>query len=295
MKHIALASALACLLLAACTGNSSQQQQQEQNTQPAGTDSFYAADRRDNTQNTQYQSTGDAALLNVALPKGTSNQTLHYDHITIYYNPKLRLPNCVAYELTATQVNMCSAPDAEKRDNYNFYRDSKVKACPEWWEYKNTGYDKGHMAPAMDMKWDKRAMEQCFLMTNICPQNHALNDGAWRHTEEAVHSWARKARRLVIFTGPIVDSPVKYTGKNKDIAVPSRFFKVVYAPEQRRAIAFVYDNRPAGKSWTQYATTIDEAERASGIDFLAALPNNIEDVVESRQNIRDWPTYTPRR
>ncbi len=287
-KSTRILLALLGFTLAACTGNTSQQQT---DTKP---DTFMSGNGR-KTSSSGYQSTGDVSLLEISLPGSVSNNTVNYDHITVYWNPKLRQPNCVAYELTATQVSMGDAPDAEKRSDYNFNRDTKVKNCPDWWEYKNTDFDRGHMAPAMDMKWNKDAMEQCFLMTNICPQNHKLNDGAWRHTEEAIHSWARKSKRLVIFTGPIFNGSLRYTGKHNNIAIPTGFFKVVYAPEQKRAIAFLHENKPARQSWTRYAVTIDSVESVTGINFLAALPDNIEDAVESRQDIRQWPTYTPKR
>ena len=84
-------------------------------------------------------------------------------------------------------------------------------------------------------------------------------------------------------------------GKKGNIAVPNQYYKVVYAPEQDRAIAFLFKNEKASKSWTNYAVSIDEVERLTGINFLSSLPDDSENVVESRQNIRDWPRYYPRR
>ena len=288
MKHHFYFIAILCLL-AGCTGSISHEKTAAQ------ADSFYSSPAAHSDEGKEYLSTGDASLLDVKLPAGTENETLPYKAITVYYNNRLRVPNCVAYELTNTQVAMADAPDAEKRGDYNFNRDEQVKGCPDWWEYKDTGYDRGHMAPAMDMRWDKTAMEQCFLMTNICPQNHELNDGEWRHMEEAVHTWARRTARLVIFTGPVFGKEMSLTGKRHNIAVPSHFFKVVYAPEQQRAIAFLFRNERANKSWTNYAVTIDEVERLTGIDFLSSLPDETETAIESRQNIKNWPRYTPRR
>ena len=287
MKHYFLYAICTIVMLTGCDGKVRQQE----NTN-ATADTFLSS----SSVNTgEYSSTGDQTLLDVILPANLSDQVLHYKAITIYYNRKYRVPACVAYELTNTQVSMADAPDAEKRNNYNFNRDTKAAGCPEWWEYKDTGYDRGHMAPAMDMRWDRQAMEQCFLMTNICPQDHELNDGEWRHMEEAIHTWARRTERLVIFTGPILRNDVKRTGKHHDIAVPSKFYKVVYDPKQNKAIAFLFKNEMASSSWTNYAVTIDEVEQVTGIDFLAALPDNIETSVESRQDIKNWPRYTPRR
>lgn len=282
---------IAIALLAGCDGNV------KQNGNRTAPDTFMsqaAASATDvNTGN--YTSTGDQSLLDVSLPANLTDQVLRYKAITIYYSNRYRVPSCVAYEQTNTQATMADAPDAEKRNNYNFNRDTKVKGCPDWWEYKETGYDRGHMAPAMDMRWDREAMEQCFLMTNICPQDHELNDGEWRHMEEAIHTWARRTDRLIIFTGPVLRNDVKRTGKHRDIAVPTKFYKVVYDPKQKKAIAFLFKNEKATGSWTNYAVTIDEVEAVTGIDFLAALPDDVETTIESRQSIRNWPRYTPRR
>ena len=220
---------------------------------------------------------------------------MYYKSIVVYFNKDYRVPNCVAYELTNTMTSMADSKDAENRADYKFERDHNVKGCPDWWEYKESGYTRGHMAPAMDMRWDKTAMEQCFLMTNICPQLDEMNDGEWRHVEEAVHKWSRTAERLIVFTGPIFSDDMEYIGKYDDIAVPNSFFKVIYSPKQNRAIAFVMENKKMPNSWTNYATTIDEVEKLTGYDFLAKLEDKVEDVIESKENIKDWPKYYPRR
>ncbi len=147
-------------------------------------------------------STSGSALA-VSIPRGVANQVLQYQSIRVNFNPSLRIPNCVAYELTATMVDMADAPGHENRKNYNYARDPKVKECPENWEYRGSGYSRGHMAPAMDMRWDKTAMAQCFYMTNMCPQDTKLNNDHWRVLEEKVHRWAKRDKRILVFTGPI--------------------------------------------------------------------------------------------
>lgn len=214
-------------------------------------------------------------LLGVTIPKGVSNQVLNYQTIRVNYNPSLRIPNCVAYELTATMVNMADAPGHENRKNYNYARDNSVKTCPENWEYRGSGYSRGHMAPAMDMRWDKTAMTQCFYMTNMCPQDTKLNNDHWRVLEEKVHHWAKRDKRLMVFTGPIMGKNPKMIGKNKqNIAVPDAFFKVVYAPDQGRSIAFIYENRPCPGNISKYAVTVAEVERRTGLKFSSAMPKN---------------------
>ena len=249
----------------------------------------------DEPEGKEYQSTGDLSLLDVKLPEQLSNETVRYKYMTVYFNKDYRVPNCVAYELTSTMTSMADSREAENRANYQFERDRNVNGCPDWWEYKESGYTRGHMAPAMDMRWNKTAMEQCFLMTNICPQLDEMNDGEWRHVEEAVHKWSRTADRLIIFTGPIFSDDMERIGKHDDIVVPERFFKVVYSPNHNRAIAFVMENKYMPNSWTNYATTIDEVEQLTGYNFLSTLEDKVENVIESKENIKDWPKYYPRR
>jgi endonuclease G len=216
---------------------------------------------------------GTNALLAVGIPKGVSNQVINYQTIRVNFNPTLRIPNCVAYELTATMVSMADAPDHESRKNYNYAKDSKVKSCPENWEYRGSGYSRGHMAPAMDMRWDKTAMAQCFYMTNMCPQDTKLNNDHWRVLEEKVHHWAKRDKRIMVYTGPIMGKNPKMIGKNKqNIAVPDAFFKVLYAPDQGRSIAFIYDNRPCPGGISKYAVTVAEVERRTGLTFSSAIP-----------------------
>ena len=222
------------------------------------------------------------ALLAVNIPKGVSNQVLNYQTIRVNFNPTLRIPNCVAYELTATMVDMADAPGHENRKNYNYARDNSVKTCPENWEYRGSGYSRGHMAPAMDMRWDKTAMTQCFYMTNMCPQDTKLNNDHWRVLEEKVHRWAKRDKRLMIFTGPIMGKNPKMIGKDKqNIAVPEAFFKVLYAPDKGRSIAFIYENKPCPGGISKRAVTVAEVERRTGLTFSSAIPKR-------QCKIEDW-------
>ncbi len=222
------------------------------------------------------------ALLAVTIPKGVSNQVLNYQAIRVNFNPSLRIPNCVAYELTATMVAMADAPGHEVRKNYNYARDPNVKSCPENWEYRGSGYSRGHMAPAMDMRWDKTTMAQCFYMTNMCPQETKLNNDHWRVLEERVHRWAKRDKRIMVYTGPIMGKNPKMIGKDKkNIAVPDAFFKVLYAPDQGRAIAFIYPNTPCPGGIKKYAVTVAEVERRTGLTFSNAIPKH-------QCKIEDW-------
>lgn len=206
------------------------------------------------------------SLLTVTVTQG--NRRVDYKAITVYFNWSLRIPTCVAYELTNTMVAMADAPTAEKRKSHKFNCDPNVAGSPDWGDYRKSGYTRGHMAPAMDMRWDRQAMSECFLMTNMCPQVEKLNNGPWRHLEESVHRWAKRDGSIWVYTGPITGGSVRRIGPKNDIAVPAAFYKVLYAPAQQRAIAFIYENKEnQGGGLAAHATTVAQVERRTGITF----------------------------
>ena len=227
-----------------------------------------------------------AQLLTVTMPKGC--QRVDYKAITVYFNRSLRIPMCVAYELTATMVTMADAPGAEKRRNHKFYGDPNVAGSPDWGDYRKSGYTRGHMAPAMDMRWDHQAMAECFLMTNMCPQIEQLNNGPWRTLEESIHRWAKRDGAIWVYTGPIMAGNVRHIGPKNDIAVPAAFYKVLYAPRQQRAIAFVYDNQSGGGGMASHATTIAEVERRTGITFFPNMAAATARSLKRQCDLAQW-------
>ena len=232
--------------------------------------------------------TAGNSLLDVRIPAGVKNVRLPHTAYISYFNTKHRIPNCVIYELTATQVAQCDAPGAEKRKNYQFNADPMCSASPQWSDYKHSGYDRGHMAPANDMKWSKTSMEESFYMTNICPQLHALNDGCWRKLELAIHRWAKRDKRLIIAAGPVLKNVMQTIGPDRNIAVPAAFYKVVYAPNQGRAIGFIFNNEKITGGYASHAVSVDYVERVTGIDFFCALDDALENKIEAHSSIDMW-------
>ena len=232
--------------------------------------------------------TAGNSLLEVRIPAGVKNVRLPHTAYISYFNTKHRIPNCVIYELTATQVAQCDAPGAEKRKNYQFNADPMCSASPQWSDYKHSGYDRGHMVPANDMKWSKTSMEESFYMTNICPQLHALNDGCWRKLELAIHRWAKRDKRLIIAAGPVLKNVMHTIGPDRNISVPAAFYKVVYAPNQGRAIGFIFNNEKNSGGYASHAVSVDYVERVTGIDFFCALDDALENKIEAHSSIDMW-------
>ena len=229
-----------------------------------------------------------SALTEVRVNSRYNNVTKRYAAMTVNFNSVFRVPNCVSYVLTSDMVAITNGPNAENRRNYKFYADPSVRGCPEWYEYKGSGYDRGHMAPANDMRWSRQSMSDCFLMTNICPQDHDLNGGSWNKLELKIHDWARTNGKIVVATGPIFNGSSRRIGNNGDIVVPAGFFKVVLDPSRNRAIGFIYENHEGGGGVARHACSVDDVERITGHDFFSALPDNVENAVESTFNFAQW-------
>lgn len=224
------------------------------------------------------------ALLDVAIPPSQTGTTVRYPGFTVNFNSDKHIPNYVAWELTRNHVD-----GPYKRTN-NFRADESVAGCATPEDYRRSGYDRGHMAPAADMKWSSQAMDACFLLTNICPQSQHLNTGPWRKLEEATRRWAARDSALIVICGPILTDKITETIGTTEVAVPKRFFKVILAPyaDPPRGIAFVMSNLVQPGGMQTAATSIDEVERITGMDFFAALPDDIEAQVEEQNNFNQW-------
>lgn len=223
-------------------------------------------------------------LEHVVTNPALSQVMVQYTGMTVSYNPDLHLPNWVAYELTADE-----ADGSEPR--YNTFRaDPDVPGCATPDDYRNTGFDRGHIAPAADMKWSPEAMRESFLMTNITPQDGRLNRGAWSKLEEKCRQRARRDSAVIIIAGPVLTDTIDMHIGATGVAVPRRFFKVILSPTATPpvAIGFIMPNSYVEGGMQQCAVSVDSVESVTGHDFFSALPDDIEAAVESTHNFTRW-------
>ncbi|MDE7427551.1 MAG: DNA/RNA non-specific endonuclease [Muribaculaceae bacterium] len=229
----------------------------------------------------------DASVLtNVIAPAGTPSVLLDYEGFTVSYNPQHRIPNYVSWELTAAEA----ASRAADRKNVSFAADADVEGCPVPGDYRKSGFDRGHMAPAGDMRWSDKAMEQCHYMTNIAPQVNSLNTGSWKKLEEATRRWAAADSAVIVVCGPVLTDRLSRKIGASEVTVPERFFKVIMAPyaQPPRAIGFIFHNNNMPQSMQQAVRTVDQVEEITGLDFFSALPDEIENQIESTSSLTAW-------
>lgn len=232
-------------------------------------------------------SVGNDSIYEICKPaplSGVSEQIVKKKAYIVSYNKDTRIPNWVAWHLTADHT------DGDVKRFGGYFEDEDVpepRATNE--DYRGSGWSKGHMCPAGDNKWDEDAMRESNLLTNICPQHITLNSGLWNRIEQDCRKWAKKYGEVYIVCGPVLlNREHESIGKNK-VVVPEAFFKVILCLQGKpKAIGFIVRNNEGKKKKDQFINTVDDVERITGIDFFPVLPDSIEDVVEATANIKEW-------
>lgn len=214
-----------------------------------------------------------------SMPNGKQGQVIQRTGYTLAYDKKTKTPQWVAWELTKEETK----GNHERTDK--FLPDPNVEGAKVvTTDYTGSGYDRGHMAPAGDMKWSKKAMEESFYMSNICPQIHHLNTGDWNELEANTRKWARRYGSVYVTCGPIYNGSrrTQYIGKNR-VKVPDAFFKVILiqSPKKTCALGFFFENEAGQRPLNEYLVSIDYLEQTTGIDFFPALPDELENVLEA--------------
>lgn len=213
-------------------------------------------------------------------------QVIKHEGYTVSYNSEYKIANWVAYELTSQEAKSKKAERSNK-----FVPDPMLKdATATNEDYTRTGYDRGHMAPAGDMKWSAKAMRESFYFSNICPQKPGLNRGIWKELEEQSRLWAMDNGKVLIITGPVISNDMKRLGKNR-VGVPPSFYKVICTVMNNKpqAIAFLLENKDyRNTSLRSMAISVDSAEKVTGIDFFPSFPDAVEKVMEASVNLDSW-------
>ncbi|WP_395044371.1 DNA/RNA non-specific endonuclease [Flavobacterium sp.] len=220
------------------------------------------------------------------LPSSTNNEVVIHDNYTLSYIDKYEQAEWVAYELKKSELNF---------NNNNFERpffieDNKVKSgSADWRNYKRSGYDKGHLCPAGDRKFSKKAFEETFYTSNISPQKHDFNEGVWNRLEQKVRYWASKYDGIYIVTGGVFTNNMKTIG-DEDVAVPNSFYKVLLdtSREEYKMIAFLVPHQDSDEPLYEFVISVDELEKMTGIDFFPNLDDALENKLEKSSDYKSW-------
>ena len=156
-------------------------------------------------------------------------------------------------------------------------------------DYRRSGYDRGHLAPAADMAFSGQTMADSFFMSNMSPQKPSFNRGIWKDLEALVRSFAITERKIVVVTGPILPQEKTITIGANRVTVPTHYYKVIFdlTPPQKM-IAFILPNEGSDKALWKFAVSVDAVEKATGLDFFSKLPKEKQKQLESSFSIKAW-------
>ena len=213
-----------------------------------------------------------------------SDQIIRHLAYTLCYNEQHEQATWVAYELTRSETQK-----AVERSN-KFMIDPLVKTQSATnLDYKDSGYDRGHLAPAADMGWSTESMKESFYYSNMSPQLPAFNRGIWKQLEEKVRDWAIAEDTLLVVTGPVLRDGLPAIGINS-VSIPEYYYKVLldFTGKSHKGIGFILPNRAGSSPLQSYAVSIDSVEKVTGIDFFYALVDKQENELEHALCLPCW-------
>lgn len=190
-------------------------------------------------------------------------------------------PLWVAYRLGPDQGHDC--PRLSR-----FPTDSRTQALVTHNDYTNAGYDRGHMAPSHNIgsRYGCPAQDETYRMSNIAPQLAVLNQRPWGGLEVLEAEYPATFGQVWVITGPIFD-PVWANRLCSGVEIPVAFYKIMIRETNGTAdvLAVILEQNSApGTRLSALVTTVDEIERRTGIDFLAELPDALENVIEGTRS-----------
>lgn len=220
----------------------------------------------------------------IFVPEGSIGERVDHKYYSLSYNEQYELSDWVAYRLTEASLKVKNVPRAKR-----FKSDPLVDTySAKHRDYSNSGYTRGHMAPAGDMAFSVDAMQESFYMSNMMPQKRANNNGIWKELEETTRDWAYTRDDIIVITGPIYQNIRKYIGQNR-IAVPDKFYKILCDDKEEEMIGFIIPNNKCYEPLPKYAVSIDEIEKLTGLDFFNQIfSDRQEEYLESKVDLSNW-------
>lgn len=207
-------------------------------------------------------------------PLTLCDQKLENQFYSICYTFTHRVAKYAAHWLTLETIS-----GNQSRTN-DYRKDNRVEGAVGARDYAKTGFDRGHLVPAADMKINRSAMSESFFMTNMTPQRPGFNRGIWQSLERALRKMVKEKGSAYIITAPLLDAGLPQLSKG--ISIPESFYKIAYFPKTREMIAYLIPNfSQKGRRISEFRITVDELEALSQIDFFSQLEDHLEDRLEA--------------
>lgn len=217
------------------------------------------------------------------LPTHTGVIVKHANYI-LSYSEKYEQAQWVAYELSSGETKSI----VKRADN--FRPDPIVKTgSAKLNDYRGSGYDRGHLAPAGDMGFSASAMSESFYMSNMSPQRPSFNRGIWKNLESQVRNWAKAYDKIYVVTGAVLKPGLPIIGDNK-VAIPEKYYKIIFREKAgySNMIAFLLANKKSDQPLSSFVVSVDQLEKLTGVNFFPQLPDALQNKLEAQHSVQNW-------
>ena len=226
-------------------------------------------------------------------PNGQYDKIVNHSYYTLSYAEAHEQAEWVMYTLQGSALN----PSIGRTDN--FRPDPRVSTgTAQLSDYRGSGFDRGHLAPAADMKYSSTSMSESFFMSNMSPQTPSFNRQIWRKIESQFRSWGHEYEKIIVVTGPVLNGDYLGAIGSNGVTVPRYYYKVAIDPNNlERNIAVLIENKGSSASVQSFVVSIDYLESVTGIDFFYKLDDALETLIESttHKNLWNWNTTSSNR
>ena len=207
----------------------------------------------------------------------SNGEVVEHTYYSLSYLEEHEQAEWVHYKLNSTMLK----GEIPRKKNYTI--DRKVSTgSAKTSDYTNSGFDRGHLVPAADMKMDFTSVKEAAYMSNISPQKPKFNNGVWSRLEKRIRLRAKKSELYITTGGVLSPADLKKIGKN-NVSVPDQFYKIIYDVKNQKMFAYLMPNKKI-ESREKYVVTVDSIEALTGIDFYHELDDELEDKLESTKN-----------
>lgn len=228
----------------------------------------------------------------------TDNYLIDQHYYTESYNSTKGEPNWVSWHLDVSNITSV----APRQNNFASFID-----LPGGWyqvqsnSYSGSGFDRGHNCPSADRTSSTEANSATFLMTNMIPQAPQNNQQTWANLENYIRVQVAAGNEAYIIMGSYGSGGTGSNGaattiNGGHVTVPSNIWKVAVilgngdndlarVTASTRVIAVITPNiNSINSDWKKYIVTVRDIEKATGYNFLSALPQSIQDAIETKKD-----------
>jgi endonuclease G len=175
------------------------------------------------------------------------------------YNGVEGRANWVGWTLQFSDLGPVERSNRYRQDD-NFPRGFKII---DEKDYRDSGYDRGHLCNSEDRTSSEYLNEETFLMSNMIPQTPELNRGPFKFLEAYCRKLVlKKGQKLLIYSGGIGAKGRLTSG----VPIPQYCWKAIYTPTEEIYVLFP-NERTLEKNWNKYRVTKDRLEKMTGFQF----------------------------